>query len=159
MKLVVRLVLTVLVLALSVAATVAPASAASLDGLTTLGLHTVRAGETLFCIGRAYSVQPWAIAAQNGIGQVNILSVGQVLAIPNAPWVNAPAGPTCIRQFDGQTPPPPPPPICRDWYVVRYGDTLSGIAWRYGVSLYTLAARNNIYNMNLIFAGTTLCVP
>jgi len=78
MRLIIRLVLTALALALSVAATAGLASAAPLEGSSTLGLHTVRTGETLYCIGSAYGVQPWAIAAQNGIGQASKLYVGQM---------------------------------------------------------------------------------
>lgn len=158
MKLVIRLILTLAVLAASIAVTVAPASAAALRANAILGVHSVRAGETLYCIGRAYGVQPWAIAAQNGLSQASTLHVGQSLAIPDAPWLNKPAGPTCVRQFDPGTP-PPPPPQCRAFHVVRFGETLSGIARWYGVNLYTLAARNGIYNTNVIYAGTTLCIP
>ncbi|HET7090406.1 MAG TPA: LysM peptidoglycan-binding domain-containing protein [Anaerolineae bacterium] len=158
MKLIIRLVLTALVLALSVAATAGSASAAPLEGSAILGLHTVRTGETLYCIGRAYSVQPWAIAAQNGIGQASKLYVGQVLAIPDAPWINRPAGPTCARQFDPGTP-PPPPPDCQVTYTVTYGDTLLRIARRFNVNVYTLAARNGIYDLNRIFVGQVLCIP
>jgi len=129
------------------------------------GRHTVKQGETLFCIGRAYGVLPWAIATTNGIRPPYKLFIGQVLTIPNAPWSPVPAGPTCPRQFQG-TPPgvtpgpvPPPPPGCRFSYVVVPGDTLSAISRRYGVNLYTLAARNNIFNLNLIFVGQVLCIP
>lgn len=126
-----------------------------------LGYHTVRYRETLFCIGRAYGVNPWAIASQNNIPYPYYLRVGQVLAIPNAPWANPSYGPVCPRQFDGGTPPPPPPPPggCRATYVVRPGDTLSSIAWRFGSSVWAIAARNNIANPNLIFPGQTLCIP
>ncbi|MGH6960881.1 MAG: LysM peptidoglycan-binding domain-containing protein, partial [Dongiaceae bacterium] len=101
MRLVIRVILALALLAASILAT-APqaASAASLPGMALLGYHTARPGETLYCIGRAYGVQPWAIAAQNGIGQANVLYAGQALAIPNAPWINMPAGPTRARQFD-----------------------------------------------------------
>jgi uncharacterized protein YraI len=44
-------------------------------------------------------------------------------------------------------------------YVVRAGDTLAGIARAYGVNVYTLAQRNGIYNINLIYAGQTLYIP
>ena len=161
MKLIIHTLVTLALLATSIFATALPASAEPLYNGAILGSHTVRHNETLYCIGRAYGVEPWAIAAQNGIGWSNLLYVGQVLAIPNAPWSNAPDGPVCDRQFDpgSPPPPPPPPPVCRALYSVRYGDTLSGIAWWYGVNLYTLAARNNIYNVNLIFVGTTLCIP
>jgi len=133
-------------------------------GSGTPGRHVVRAGETLFCIGRAYGVSPWAIASTNRILSPNRLFIGQVLTIPNVPWTNIPAGPTCARQFPG-TPPPvtttpvPPPTGCRALYTIVPGDTLLGIARRYGVNVYTLATRNNIFNLNLIFAGHVLCIP
>ena len=161
MPLIIRVIITLALLALSVVATMPQtASAAPLSGIDLLGYHTVRPGETLYCIGRAYSAQPWAIAAQNGVSQANRLSIGQVLAIPNAPWVNMPAGPTCARQFDpGTPPPPPPPPVCRTLYTVAYRDSLLSIARRFGVNVYALAARNNISNLNRIFVGQVLCIP
>ncbi len=44
-------------------------------------------------------------------------------------------------------------------YVVRYGDTLSSIAWRHGVNMYTLAQVNGICNLNRIYAGQYLVIP
>lgn len=44
-------------------------------------------------------------------------------------------------------------------YTVKAGDTLSGIAYRYGVSYQELAAYNNIANPNLIYAGQTIRIP
>lgn len=121
------------------------------------GKHIVRAGETLFCIGRAYKVLPWAIAQVNGVQSPYRLTVGQSLTIPNAPWANIPPGPTCGRQFPGT--PPPPPTGCRATYVIVAGDTLSAIARRFSVNVYALAARNNIFNLNRIFVGQVLCIP
>ena len=132
--------------------------AAPPDGGPILGSHTVRAGETLFCIGRAYRVLPSAIASTNGISAPYRLFVGQVLKIPNVPWTNIPPGPTCARQFDGTPPPPPPPQPCRALYTVVRGDTLLGIARRFGVNVFTLAARNSIFNLNLIYVGQVLCI-
>ena len=42
---------------------------------------------------------------------------------------------------------------------MRYGDTLSGIAWRFGTDAWTLARYNGIYNLNWIYAGQWLRVP
>ena len=127
----------------------------------TSGKHTVRSGETLFCIGRAYQTQPFAIAATNTIRAPYLVYPGQVLTIPNAPWFNIPPGPVCQRQFEGAPPTvtPTPQPGCRAQYIVNYGDTLLGIARRFGVDVFTLAARNRIYNLNLIFVGQVLCIP
>ena len=46
------------------------------------------------------------------------------------------------------------------YHVVRYGETLSGIAYHYGVSVHAvLQANPYIYNPNLIYAGLTLYIP
>ncbi len=47
---------------------------------------------------------------------------------------------------------------CERVYVVRIGDTLSGIASRYRVSVYALMNANNIRNANRIYAGQRLCI-
>lgn len=143
-----------------------------------LGNHTVQYNESLFCIGRAYKVSPWAIAQQNKIPWPYRIFPGTVLQIPNVQWYNIPTGPICTAQF---TPPPqptvtPPPaatvtpvpvptatpgpvPQCRFYHVVRHHDTLYSIAWRYGSTVPAIASANGIANVNLIYAGTTLCIP
>src|SRR3989442_15858313 len=51
---------------------------------------------------------------------------------------------------------PGPGNVCV-WYTVHWGDTLGGIAGRYGSSVWTLARANSIRNVNLIFVGQRLC--
>jgi len=46
------------------------------------GAHTVKPGETLFSIGRAYNQNPYAIAEYNRLPQPYTLSAGQQLRIP-----------------------------------------------------------------------------
>jgi LysM repeat protein len=141
------------------------ATPAPLPSGSIIGYHTVRPGETVFCIARAYNTSPWAIVTQNNIYQPYLLSIGQVLAIPNVPW-SAGGGPVCQRQFAPGAPTPTgvpptgaPPPRCRTMYYVRYGDTLYSIAWRFGTTVERLAAANNLVNINWIFAGRWLCIP
>lgn len=59
------------------------------------------------------------------------------------------------------------PRPCNDWsccggqcriYVVRCGDTLSSIAWKLGVDVWSLAHANGIQNPNWIFAGQRLVI-
>jgi len=120
-----------------------------------LGYHTVMAGESLFCIGRAYGVDPFAIATENGIVNPNLISVGMVLAIPDVPK-SLPAGRVCPRQFGDGT---PPPSGCRWYHTVVSGENLYRISLQYGVSMYTIAQANGIANLNLIYAGSSLCIP
>ena len=48
---------------------------------------------------------------------------------------------------------------CRAWHKVRRGETLSGIARRYGTSVSALVKANNIRNPNRIYVGQKLCIP
>ncbi len=44
-------------------------------------------------------------------------------------------------------------------YIVQSGNTLSGIALKYGTTVNELVILNNIKNPNLIFPGESICVP
>ena len=121
-----------------------------------LGYHTVRSGETLYCIARAYGVDPYAIARQNGILNPNVIRAGHVLAIPNV-LRTLPSGRVCPRQFNGTT--PTPPTTCRWYHTVVRGENLYRISLRYGVSMWTIAQANGITNLNYIRAGQVLCIP
>jgi hypothetical protein len=45
------------------------------------------------------------------------------------------------------------------WHMVSWGDTLSGIAWRYGVNAYAICSANGLANCNYIYAGQQLWIP
>jgi LysM repeat protein len=77
----------------------------------------------------------------NGISNPNRIYSGQKLCIP------------------GDYAPPPPDDGCAYVHVVQRGQTLSGIARYYGVSLYAIMQANNIYNANKIYVGQKLCIP
>lgn len=132
---------------------VQPAAAA---GWTILGHHTVRPSETLYCIARAYGVDPGAIATQNGLVNPNLIYNGMVLAIPNAP-ATLPAGRICTAQFGGT--PPITDCTCAHYHTIVAGDNLYRISLTYGTSMWRIAECNGIYNLNLIYPGHTLCIP
>lgn len=146
-----------------------------------LGTHIVRWGETLYCIGRAYGVTPWAIANVNGVWWPYMIFPNQSLLIPNARWSPIPAGPVCQAQFTTSVPtstppvitatpipvttvpytpiPPVPPSACRAYYIVRPGDNLYRIGLLYGISYTEIARVNNIVNPRVIYSGQQLCIP
>ena len=178
MKIVPRIVVFVVVLAMSIMVVAAPVSAApDAQFPNPLGTHTVQQGEWIYCIARAYKVSPWSIASANAIPWPYYVYPGQVLSIPADPWYNIPSGQTCAAQFTppaGWPPAPTPtavpptsgpyptpvPGTCRYNHYVLWGQTLSGIAWYYGTTIQAIMSANpSITNPNLIYAGSTLCIP
>ena len=109
--------------------------------------HTVRWGETLFSIGRAFGVNPYSICHTNGLHNCNYVWAGQSLWIPAGY-----SGPGGYPGHDGYS-------GCSARYTVHWGDTLYSIGRRYGVGAWRLAAANGIYNLNMIYAGQRLCIP
>ncbi|MBN1248155.1 MAG: LysM peptidoglycan-binding domain-containing protein [Anaerolineae bacterium] len=164
----------VVILLLGFAQSVMAAPAASAGGWEILGDHTVLYGETLYCIGRAYGVDPWAIATQNNVLVPDLIHPGAVLSIPNVP-ATLPPGPVCAQQFGdapdvvgdapdaaGDTPAEPASCggcVCRVTHTIRWGETLSYISINYGVDMWSIAQCNCIYNVNYIRAGASLCIP
>ena len=106
-------------------------------------VHIVRWGETLWGLARWYGTTVEAIAEANGIANPRRIYAGQRLTIPCA----------------GTCPNPNPDPDCGEWYVVGCGDTLSGIAWKYGVTVNCLVRANGIVNPNRIYKGQKIYIP
>lgn len=98
--------------------------------------YLVRRGDTLWGIAQMYRTSVERLAAMNHISDPNLIYPGEILQVSSS-------GSTGDV---GRT------------YVVRYGDTLSGIARRYGTTVSQLAAANGIENPNLIYAGEVLTV-
>jgi putative chitinase len=120
-------------------------------------VHVVQPGETVFCIARGYRVNPWSIAAQNGLMNPNFVVPGQHLAIPIGPYWFVP-GPTCAPGVHPPVP-PHPGPGCTATHTVMPGDTLYRIALMHGSSVWAIANANGIANPNYIRVGQTLCIP
>lgn len=82
-----------------------------------------------------------------------------VVMPPAAPVVDMPP-PQPVRDVRPAAPPPGPSmPLDTSTYVVRRGDTLSGIASRYGLDVNDIVAINRISNKNAIYAGQKLILP
>lgn len=116
--------------------------------------HIVQRGEYLSIIAQRYGTTQQAILAANPqITNPNLIFAGQTIFVPFGVQPPPPPPPTPVP------PPPPPQPACRAWHYVTPGQTMLMISRWYGVDPFAIARANNIFNLNLIFAGTTLCIP
>jgi LysM repeat protein len=133
-----------------------PATGGVYEGLPNRLTYTVKAGDTLLSIAAANQSRVDAIIAANGINSTGLIFVGQTLVIP----VPAGSGVPSVSPTPSSTSTPSfPPAVNTITITVQRGETLYGIATRYGTTVETLAALNNITNPNLIPAGTQLRVP
>jgi LysM repeat protein len=117
--------------------------------------HYVRCGQTLASIARWYGTSVSYLAAINGLANPNLIYAGTSLCVRRGP-PPPPPPPPCPKCGPH---PPPPPPHGGFWYVVRCGDTLANIGWRYGWSASYLAQVNHVWNPNVIYAGQRLWIP
>ncbi len=132
----------------------APSSGGS-DGSDTGGrTHTVVEGDTLSAIADQYGTTIEAIMEANDISDASLVFVGQVLDIPDA----APA--------PEPTPTPTPEATTEGGssaatYTVTDGDTATGIAEAFGVTLQALADANEltIDELNNLQIGQVLNIP
>ncbi len=118
--------------------------------------YRVRAGDTLTSIAARFSVSVSRLQSLNGITNPNQLRVGQLLKIPTSS-TSSPAT-SSPQPTQPATQSPTVSPVIRT-YQVQSGDTLWGIARKFGVSADALAKLNGITNANLIKVGQTLKIP
>src|SRR5258708_2719693 len=96
--------------------------------------YTIVSGDTLSGIASQYGVSVSAIASANGIADPNVIYAGQTIQIPGSS-----ASSTSVVQKATS-------------YTIVSGDTLSGIASQYGVSVSAIASANGIADPNVIYA-------
>ena len=94
------------------------------------GTYTVKSGDTLSQIAERVGLSIYEIQQINAIPDINRIQVGQVLQLELKPLQRK--------------------------YIVKSGDTLSGIAYKLGTTVNNLRSGNNIGNPNLIYVGQVL---
>jgi LysM repeat protein len=102
------------------------------------GRYIVHAGDSLTAIAKRYAVSFHNLADVNGLDWRRPLLIGVILRVPSAR--SATTAGTAV-------------------YVVRVGDTLSGIALRYHVSLAQLVSANRLDPTGVLLAGARLRIP
>ena len=120
--------------------------------------YVVKPGDSLTGIAQKYGVSVQALAAANGIYNVNIIYVGQVLAIPGCSTGPVPTA-TSAPAITATPAPTATPGMMPMTYTVKPGDSLSAIAAHFGVNVYYLAQANGIWNINIIYVGQVLVIP
>lgn len=113
-------------------------------------VHVVQPGENLFRISLRYNTSIEAIMAANGLTDSHTIKAGQQLIIPSGqvsaaapPATPTEAAPTISMQGD---------------YIVKAGDTLSSIAVRYDIPLWSLMQSNGLTN-HIIYVDQRLLIP
>lgn len=95
-------------------------------------VYIVRKGDTLSKIAEMYNTTYQELAKYNNIENPNLIYPGEEIKIPNN-----------SNQIV---------------YIVKPGDTLSGIAEKYNTTYQELAKTNNIENPNLIYPGQKIVI-
>jgi membrane-bound lytic murein transglycosylase D len=111
--------------------------------------HVVRRGETISGIAQRYSVSMSSLMGANRVARARSLQIGTTLYIP-APGTSLPA--KLLREND---PSPPRAPLT---HIVRSGETVSGIAARYGVTQASVVAGNRLRSASAIRTGQKLVI-
>lgn len=121
--------------------------------------HVVQAGETLLTISQIYGVTVNDIAVANSLDNVNILSVGQELTIPEPGFAENQAAQPPAEESEAGEEAAPPPPTAEQIHVVQRGDTLYSIGRAYGFTIDALAAHNNLANPDALQIGDEIRIP
>lgn len=111
--------------------------------------YTVKSGDTLSIIASKYNMTVSALATLNGISNPNLIYPGQTLRVAdsgNGSNVSNKATAPITNKGSSST------------YIIKSGDTLLGIASRYGTSVSALASLNGINNPNWIYPGQVIKV-
>jgi membrane-bound lytic murein transglycosylase D len=113
-------------------------------------VHRVRSGESLWSISRKYGMSVAQLARMNHISTKSVLQPGQRLQVAGSGGSDAgsaSAETARVAAVDGKVK-----------YKVRRGDTLSGIARRYAVTVRELQSWNNMGGSTALRAGQSLTI-
>lgn len=101
--------------------------------------YVIRSGDTLYQIAIRFNTTVAALISANPRINPNMLQIGQTICVPRQPVFPAcPVG---------------------EYYTIRGGDTLYGIARAHNVSLEALMEANPGLNPYMLMVGDVICIP
>lgn len=138
--------------------------AAPVTDVTPATTYTVKAGDTLWDLGKKFHIPYAQIAAANNLKTNVPLHAGQKLIIPGKFVTAAPATTATPSAANGTAKTAEsvrPAPVAGNGvkHVVKPGETLGTIARIYGVKQGDIAVANNISDPQKIRAGMELAIP
>jgi LysM repeat protein len=116
--------------------------------------YTVDWGDTLSSIAWAHGTTVNELLQANSLYS-EIIYEGQRLCLPGMSGQDRPQAPMGSMSMSMSA---PMPSMSSDYYVVKKGDTVSAIAYRFGVSVAALIRVNNLSNTGLIYEGQKLVI-
>jgi LysM repeat protein len=116
--------------------------------------YRVQSGDTVSSIAGRFGLSTASVLAVNGLSWKSLIFPGQVLALVGRATPSVPA-------TAAATPAPAAhaPAAEATGYAVRAGDTISGIAARFGVSTDALLGANGLGRGSVIFPGQKIAIP
>ena len=110
---------------------------------------TVVSGDTVSGIAARYGLDVWKVLKLNNLGTSTLIFPGQKIRLTGdaAPGPAAPSAPA---------PAAPAPSEGGATYTIRSGDTISGIAARYGLGVNALLQLNGLAATTIIYPGQTI---
>ncbi|MBB1085471.1 LysM peptidoglycan-binding domain-containing protein [Limosilactobacillus fastidiosus] len=121
------------------------------SNVSTTGYYTVQFGDTLSGIANRFSTTVNHLASLNDINNPNRIYVGQHLLVRQEVSSQSSNNTSSNNSNPGST-----TSNAKGTYTVQSGDTLSGIANKFGTSYESLVSLNNISNPNRIYVGQVL---
>lgn len=110
-----------------------PAAATTPSSSQNSAIYTVKKGDTLGAIAKRNGTSVSAICALNNISAESTLSIGQKLKLSGSAY-SAPAQSSSAAQY----------------HIVKSGDTLGGIAQKYGTTISKLCSLNGISRTSIL---------
>ncbi|HEX5385879.1 MAG TPA: LysM peptidoglycan-binding domain-containing protein [Gemmatimonadales bacterium] len=128
---------------------------AAVESAQAADYHRVRSGETLGLIAARYGVTQHQLVAWNSLRHPGMLRIGQRLRVSPGGGRSASRGSAHHRPGRSHT----TRSHVAHTHVVRRGETLTGLARRYGVTVQALVKANGLRDDDMVRSGRRLIIP